>query len=440
MSELVDIGPRYIGSMPDEGRPPTPLALLVIETTVGHESTVGRRIPLARSVHPGRASLAATIWSGRWPEHHGVTRRWQPHVDRLGLDLPRPDLATGGSVWTAAASAGRRVAVCNWPHETVRAVPDGDGGMDMDRIGVGAIEGLAGDPPAVVPPGSVDPPARSDALRSSAGKPLAEVAWDGLRHLIEQQPDVLVAWLPDWVEDGAERLREVSVGLAKSPAGEAMLVVLEHPPVSDSVMLQSRGSARPRLSIHGPSAGPWPLRPRVDGIHDVVARAIGIERTTTTFRSEPMVGGTRHLDESGLPQASRYSGFDLKEHEHQRSLEIGASMVGRGLLAAARPWLMAALQTQHGRIDIAALVLLVRCSRGRGASDELERLHAGMFDRIPGPVHELIGAWITGNADAVFSDRGREVMSKLGPFLAETIMLDLRRRGCLQSRSRPGTG
>ena len=63
-----------------------------------------------------------------------------------------------------------------------------------------------------------------------------------------------------------------------------------------------------------------------------------------------------------------------------------------------------------------------------------------MFGRIPGPVHELIGAWITGNADAVFSDRGREVMSKLGPFLAETILLDLRRRGCLQSRSRPGRG
>merc|ERR1711965_697406 len=46
MSELVDIGPRYIGSMPDEGCPAPPLALLVIETTVGHDSTVGREIPL----------------------------------------------------------------------------------------------------------------------------------------------------------------------------------------------------------------------------------------------------------------------------------------------------------------------------------------------------------------------------------------------------------
>lgn len=423
--------------MPDEGRHAPPIALLVIETPVEHEVAVGRRIPMASAVHPGQASLASTIWSGRWPEHHGVTRRWQPHADRLGLDLVRPDLATEGSVWTAAASAGRHVAVCNWPHDTLRTGPDEE--RRLDWIGVDAIEGVAGEPPAVVPPGSVDPPNRSDALRSSAGKPLAEVAWETLRHMAHHRPDVLVAWLPGWVEDGTERLREVGFGLGKATGGEATVLVLEHPPVSDSVMRQSRRSARPRLTIHGPSVGPWPLRPRVDGIHDALSRVMGIERSMAASRARPMVGGTRHMDESGLPQASRYSAFDLKEHEHQRSLEIGASLVGRGRLDAARPWLVAALQTQHGRIDIAALILLVRCSRGRASSQELERLLAGMSGRIPGPMHELIEAWITGDAEAVLSDRGREVISSLGPFLAETILIDLRRRGCLQPEPFPGT-
>lgn len=423
--------------MPEEGCHSPPIALLVIETPVEHEETLGRRIPMASAVHPGQASLAATIWSGRWPEHHGVTRRWQPHADRLGLDLVRPDLVTRGSVWTAAASAGRHVAVCNWPHDTLRAGSEGEGRLDW--LGFDAIEGVAGDPPSVVPPGSVAPPARSDALRSSAGKPRVDVAWDGLGNMAEHRPDLLVAWLPGWVEDGSERLRRIAADLGRAPGGAAMLLVLEHPPVSDSVMRQSRRSARPRLTIHGPALGHWPSRPRVDGIHDVLSRLIGIERTVATFRPRPMVGGTRHLEESGLPQASRYSAFDLKEHEHQRSLEIGASLVGRGRLEPALPWLVAALQTQHGRIDLAALVLLVRCHRGRASRGELDRILAGVKGRIPGPMHELIEAWIIGDADAVCSDRGREVMSSLGPFLAETILLDLRRRGCLRPKPLPGT-
>ena len=378
-------------------------------------------------------AMASTVSTGHWPETHGVFTARQPHPDRLGYELACPERATRGSVWTAAASSGRHVAIGNWPHAVPG--PDLDGGGRFDRIDGLAIDGIAGEPPAVCPPDTVDPTSIRDILRTHEGKDRTEVNCLAIEMLADQGPDLMLgwlAWIPGEIEERRSRIEGIRRRLGDAGSAEATLLVLEHPIVAPSVFQQSLRTPPPLLHVFGPRTFAIGGRPRIDVISSLVAGATGIEPTSSRFRVDSPSGGQERLDAARLPGASRISMFDLKQFDYDRNREIGASLVARGQWAKAEPWLTASIQTQHGRLDVASfLLLMIRMRRTRG-EQEADRLLASVMDRFPSPVADLTEAWIAGRTDEVIGEQGRAILKNLGPFLTDAILIDLQRRGLLK--------
>ena len=397
-----------------------------------------RSVRLASSLHPGIASLASTVSTGQWPESHGVVQARQPHVDRLGYEIACPERGTSGSVWTAAACSGRHVAICNWPHGIPG--PDLEGGGRLDVVGPRAIEGLVGKPPAICPPGAVEPASICASLRDHVQRSSnpgeidhAEMSCIALECLVDQGPDLMLGWLslPGEIDERRARVEGIRTRLGEAAGNEATFLVLEHPAVANSVFQQSLGSPSPVLHVLGPRNFRINGRPRVDLLSGLVSEATGIDAKASRYRVETPSGGMEKISAAGLPKPNRISTFDLKQFEFDRNREIGASLVARGLWAKAEPWLSSSIQTQHGKIDPAALVLLlIRIRRTRG-DQEADRLLSSVKDRVPAALYALLEAWLAGRTGELEDAERRFVLGNLGTFLAEAILIDLRRRGIL---------
>ncbi|MBC02457.1 MAG: hypothetical protein CMJ34_04005 [Phycisphaerae bacterium] len=412
------------------------MAVLVVSRGVLSDGDGGpssnRTVRLAGTSHPGVSSLASTISTGDWPEVHGVIGQHQPHVDRLGYEIPRPERATGGSIWSAAAASGRHVAIGNWPHGWLR--PELDGSGRHDRIEPRAIDGLAGEAPASCPPGAVEPKTVEDSLRGHGGADRIELNCAAIEVLADEGPDLMLGWISSISGDIGERrarIEGIRTRLGEAAGSEATMVVLEHPPVESTIFRQPLRNPPPLLHVFGPRVITIKGRPRVDVIPALVAEAIGVDPKSSRFRVDPPSGGVERLQAAGLPGPNRISAFDLKQYEFERSREIAASLIARGRWAEAEPWLSSSIQTQHGRIDVASLVLLlIRIRRARGAQ-EADRLLASVRERLSPVLGDLIDAWLAGRGGEVIGEGGTEVLRNLGPFLAESLLVDLRRRGRL---------
>ena len=422
-----------------------PLAVLVVSGGVlsnqdGYPSAT-RTVRLAGSLHPGMTALASTVSTGVWPENHGVVNHRQPHVDRLGYEIARPERATRQSVWSAAAVSGRHVAVCNWPHGLLE--PDLEPNLEpnlelrgrLDRIDSRAIEGLAAEAPGVCPPGTVQPESMQSRLRSLQGSTSMELGCAAIELMADQGPDLMLGWMPSVpgeIDERRARLELLRRRLGEAAGREATLLVLEHGVTKPSVFQQSLRSLPPRLHVLGPREFSITGRPRVDVIPSLVATAMGIDPAAVRYRVDSPVGGQERLEAAGLPNPNRISAFDLKQFEFERNREIGASLVARGRWTEAHPWLSASIQTQHGRVDAACLILiLIRIRRARG-EEEAARLLASVQQRLPGSLHGLIVAWLGGRTDEVIGEEGRAILKNLGPFLTDAILIDLQRRGLLK--------
>ena len=382
--------------------------------------------------HSGQASLAATIATGVWPESHGVVSRLQPHPDRLGYEIVRPDRATGGTTWSQAVGSGRIVGLCNWPHESMLAA-GGDG--RLDRIGMAAIAGLSGEVGGVLPPDSFAPSSMSVVLRESARPQQFDTVFAGLELLADRGPDLLMGWLPESSAGTTERLEGIEgirARLSDAASREATVLILEQPAVADSIFQQCRGGPSPRLLVIGPQTLPISGRPRVDSLHGILGALLETEGAAPRVEPIPRVAGEGRLDGAGVSVQTRLSSFDLKQFEHTRSREIGASLMARGRHAEAEAWLVGALQTQHGVIDAPVVGLLVALLRRRQGVDAATRLLASVQGRIPEAIADGLVAFLDARLVDLDASGHLPGLSRLGPFVMQTLLIDLHRRGLLK--------
>lgn len=385
--------------------------------------------------HSDDASLAATITTGGWPETHGVISRVQPHPDRYGFEIARPDRATGDLIWSEAVGSGRRVGLCNWPHESMRGV---EGNGRLERIERAALAGLSSEVGGVLPPDSIAPSSMGDVLRGSIGPEAPDAVSIGLEILADRGPDLLMGWLPkseastserlDWIEGLRRRLGDAS-------GREATVLVLEHPVRRVSIYMQHLGGAAPRLLVTGPRRPRITGRPSVDSLRGMLADLLAIEGASPRTDPDPPVGGRARLDAAGIPLPARIPPFDLKHFESTRSREIGASLMARGRSAEANAWLTAALQTQHGLIDAPVLGLLLKQLRRAGRAAAARDLFASVASRVPEPTAAGLAAYLDEGSAEFDLGRHLPALARLGPFVQQSLLIDLRRRGRL---GRPG--
>ena len=240
-----------------------PIIFLVAPVAAGGPIPIaGATHRFAGVPHSDDASLAATITTGVWPEKHGVISRVQPHPDRYGFEITRPDRATGDLIWSEAVRSGRRVALCNWPHESIRnAEEDGR----LERIERAALVGLSSKVGDVLPPDSIAPSSMGDLLRGSIGPEAPGAVSIGLEVLADRGPDLLMGWLPNskaWTSERLDWIEGLRRRLGDASGREATVLVLEHPPGAGSIYMQHLGGATCRLMMTGPrrprmGCGPW---------------------------------------------------------------------------------------------------------------------------------------------------------------------------------------
>lgn len=417
--------------------PPIPPLIFLVTPRTSKDHVDARRanIRFARVVAPGTASLAATIATGAWPEMHGVVSSMQAHPDRLGYQASTPSTAAGASIWTRAARSGLTVGVCNWPHPTDVPVDTGEG--RVERIESRAIDGLIAPEAAMIPPGTVVPGDLAAPLRSAENR---TDRWTltllGLETLADRRPDLLIGWMPkssEATDDAADRFESLRQRLSEVHSRPASLLVLRTPVCEESIDGQSRGGPRPCLEITGDRMPTHAIRPRIDAIAPMIATALRIESTPDgrvpgTTPASIAAGGTARLEAAGLPKALRISTYDLRQHEHEISKRIGASLVARGRSAAASPFLMSAVQSQHGRIDISVLTLLLAEHRRRLGDAAASRLFESVRHRLPESVCRCFTCFLNGDGPAFLSSMDETARAALGRFAAETLLIDLRRR------------
>ncbi len=413
-----------------------PIIFLVAPVAAGGPiPTSGATHRFAGVPHSDDASLAATITTGVWPEKHGVISRVQPHPDRYGFEIARPDRATGDLIWSEAVGSGRRVALCNWPHESIRGA-EGEGDGRLDRIEPAALAGLSGEVGGVLPPDSVAPSAMGDLLRGSIGSEAPDAVSIGLEVLADRGPDLLMGWLPNskaWTSDRLDWIEGLRRRLGDACGREATLLVLEHPPAGRSIYVQHLGGAKPQLMVTGPRRPRITGRPSVDSLRGMLGDLLAIEDASPRAEPDPPVGGKARLDAAGIPLPARIPPFDLKHFESTRSREIGASLMARGRSAEANAWLTAALQTQHGMIDAPVLGLLLKQLRRAGWAAAARDLFASVASRIPEPTSAALAAYLEEGPAEFDVGRHLPALARLGPFVQQSLLIDLRRRGRLGS-------
>ena len=145
-------------------------------------------------------------------------------------------------------------------------------------------------------------------------------------------------------------------------------------------------------------------------------------------------GGTARLEAAGLPRALRISTYDLRQREHEMSKRIGASLLARGRANAASPFLMSAVQSQHGRIDLPVLALLLVEHRRRLGDAAASRLFESVRPRLSESVCRCFTCFLTGDGPAFISKMDETARVTIGRFAAETLLIDLRRRRAFGSR------
>lgn len=413
-----------------------PLIFLVTPcTSKDHPDARRANITFARVVAPGTASLAATIATGAWPEMHGVVSSIQTHPDRLGYEASTPSTAAGAPIWTRAARSGLTVGVCNWPHPTDVPVDTGEG--RVERIESRAIDGLIAPETTMIPPGTVVPDDLAAPLRNAEHR---TDRWTmtllGLETLADRRPDLLIGWMPassEATDAAADRFESLRRRLSEVHSRPASLLVLRTPVVEESIDGQSRGGPRPCLEITGDRMPTHAIRPRVDAIVPMIESALRIESTPDdrvpgTTPTLTTAGGTARLEAAGLPKALRISTYDLRQREHEISKRIGASLVARGRPAAASRFLMSAVQSQHGRIDIPVLTLLLAEHRRRLGDAAASRLFESVRRRLPESVCRCLTCFLTGDGPGFISGMDETARAAIGRFAAETLLIDLRRR------------
>ena len=423
--------------------PMTPLVLLITAPAAAAQAAPGTILKqLARTPVPSPTALAATIATGAWVERHGVITKAQPHADRLGYEPATPHPAAGDAIWTRAAQSGLDVGVCNWPHPIDAGTEDGPG--RVDRIETEAIEGLACTDAALIPPGTMVPPDLADGLRDHSDRhDRRAMTFAGLEALADRRPDLLIGWLPrDPEDDGddagdADRFESLRRRLSAAHSGSATLLVLRHPTVGFSIFDQPRVPAPPRLEITGEWAPRIRGRPRVDAIAGLIEDALGIESNPATVKAATAAGGTARLDAAGLPKARRLSPSDLRQYDHDTARVIGATLVARGLHQQAEAFLINAVQTQHGRIDVPVLALLLHDHRRRRGETAASRLLDSVRDRLPEALGAGFDRFLAGDGPGFVSAMEAKVSAAIGRFAIETLLLDLRRRRCLDLK--PGS-
>ena len=413
-----------------------PLIFLVTPcTSKDHPDARRANITFARVVAPGTASLAATIATGAWPEMHGVVSSIQTHPDRLAYEASTPSTAAGAPIWTRAARSGLTVGVCNWPHPTDVPVDTGEG--RVERIESRAIDGLIAPETTMIPPGTVVPDDLAAPLRNAEHR---TDRWTmtllGLETLADRRPDLLIGWMPassEATDAAADRFESLRRRLSEVHSRPASLLVLRTPVVEESIDGQSRGGPRPCLEITGDRMPTHAIRPRVDAIVPMIESALRIESTPDdrvpgTTPTSTTAGGTARLEAAGLPKALRISTYDLRQREHEISKRIGASLVARGRPAAASRFLMSAVQSQHGRIDIPVLTLLLAEHRRRLGDAAASRLFESVRRRLPESVCRCLTCFLTGDGPGFISGMDETARAAIGRFAAETLLIDLRRR------------
>lgn len=423
--------------------PVTPLILLITAPATAAQASPRTILKqLARTPVPSPISLAATIATGAWVERHGVINKVQPHADRLGYESSTPHPAAGDAIWTRAAQSGLDVGVCNWPHPIDARTENGPG--RVDRIENEAIEGLACTDAALIPPGTMAPPDLADGLRDHSNRRNRRaMTFAGLEALADRRPDLLIGWVPRGPEDDgddagdADRFESLRTRLSAAHSGSATLLVLRHPPVGFPIFDQPRAGPQPRLEITGEWAPRIRGRPRVDAIAGLIENALGIESHPATAKAATAAGGTARLDAAGLPKARRLSPSDLRQHDHDTARVAGAALVARGLHQQAEAFLVNAVQTQHGRIDVPVLALLLRDHRRRRGEIVASRLLDSVRDRLPKAVGAGFDRFLVGDGPGFVSAMEAKASAAIGRFAIETLLLDLRRRRCLDLK--PGS-
>ncbi|MDG2020855.1 MAG: alkaline phosphatase family protein [Phycisphaerales bacterium] len=415
---------------------PAPVVFLVVPVSPGpvnvENQIEGKVHPLAGLPCSGLASMAATIATGLWPESHGVVTRIQPHPDRLGYEVVRPDRATGNTVWSRAVDSGRHVGLCNWPHESMKAGCDGEGRLDW--IDPEAVLGLSGEVEGVLPPASFSPAEMRPALLESMKGTETDTVFAGLELLADRGPDLLVGWLPEVAADSGpqdEWMEQLRRRLGNVASMDATLLVLELPPAGDSIFQQVRGGSAPRLRVIGPRTPSISGRPWLDRIHDLLCDMLACGDAGPRATPATRVGGPGRLDAAGFPTRSRLSSFDLKQFEQTRSREIGASLAARGRHADSEPWLAAAVENQHGMIDAPVVGLLFASFVRRRNDDAARRLLTSVRDRFPRPIIEVLLSLLDGGSDGLRASGHLAALVDLGPFAMQTIVLEFVRRGVL---------
>jgi hypothetical protein len=89
---------------------------------------------------------------------------------------------------------------------------------------------------------------------------------------------------------------------------------------------------------------------------------------------------------------------------------------------------MSAVQSQHGRIDISVLTLLLAEHRRRLGDAAASRLFESVRRRLPESVCRCFTCFLTGDGPAFISSMDETARAAIGRFAAETLLIDLRRR------------
>lgn len=378
---------------------------------------------LGRASHPGLASLGATIATGRWPEIHGVVRGLEPHPDRLSFASAMPEHRGVAPVWTEVVRNGGRAAVVGWTHAT-GVLPEDEAGR-LSWTEVGATAPRSGEPPEspVLTSQAVRPEGRRGPFLERRRETTGDLVLETLEEQAADAPDLLMGMLLDAdPEDSDRRLEGIVERFAAAQASRPIVVELLHPMPARSIMDQRRFGPSPWIRITGTRARPEPARPRVAAVAGWLRSMMGLDPVTRIDDLADGSGfGPAAIDELGSLPLRRLSVYQLKSSELDLHREIGLSLLARGERRAARAWLGAALEDQHGRLDRRLASLLLSLADPA----ERSRMMPGLRGRF-GPLGEDLDGWFDGRS-AVEPDSLRP----LGPFVGGQFAKDLRRQGRL---------
>ena len=328
-------------------------------------------LPLAPEPFPSSAALAASILTGADIDQHRVTSEQTLHADGIGYIQSNVERMQLKPLWRQIHDAGGRCSVISSPLGTNNL------GESTAFVTASAFHNRAGDSaPDFLAGSSVLPPELRPrilkARKEAHGHPVA-ARYSALLELMDDAPNLLIAWIPAMPEEDPdalkERIAQIQDRARRRGASDPIIVVAQFSMPFSNIQEGPRYVRPGQLHAWGITSLQAPLRPRATHIHGAIISLLGMESRSTS--SPPIhhvapTAGTKLVKTAKFPINTRLPQREQRLHEINGYESIGLHLLATARYKDSTNWLLASVEhpEQGIRHPIAILIILTMQKSG----------------------------------------------------------------------------